>query len=74
MLKKETPRLNVNDHFQPLETEIFQLHLIFQIQCGLWGMELGLPIFLYGRGETLELRLLFPASNYLPRPRALETQ
>lgn len=74
MLKKETSCLNVNDHFQPPETEIFQLHLILQIQCGLWGMELGLLIFLYGRGETLELRLLFPASNYLPHPRALETQ
>ena len=74
MLQKEANCLNVNDHFQPPETEIFRLHLKFQTQCGFWGMELGLPIFLYSRGETLELRLLFPASNYLPGSRALETQ
>lgn len=34
MLKKETSCLNVNDHFQPPETETLRLHVKFQTQCG----------------------------------------
>lgn len=72
--RKVTTCLNVDEHFQPPETQSLLLHLKFQTQCGLWIMELGLLIFQHSRGGTLELRLLFPASNYLLGPRAVEIQ
>lgn len=38
------------------------------------GDEIGLLIFLHSGGESLKLRLIFLAPNYLPGPRAVEMQ